>query len=166
MPTDSTATSNQEKRLTEESMSQNLRRMEYAVRGAVVIAANKINDELRASGKTKKYPFDKIIYTNIGNPHSIQQKPLTWPRQVLALVDLPEEVGVDHPDVHKLFPADAIRRAKEIKVGLSGHGSGAYSHSKVRTIADGKEIFERLVVQELPSWKLIVFFCICLHLRP
>ena len=116
------------KRLTEETMSAALKGMEYAVRGSVVIAADKINDELTAG--SDKYPFDHIVYTNIGNPHSVGQKPLTWPRQVLALVDLPDENGIDHPDVAKLFPADAIRRAREIKQGLGGYGSGAYSHSK------------------------------------
>ena len=58
------------------------------------------------------------------------QAPLTWPRQVLALVDLPEAVGVNHPDAARLFPADALRRAKEIKQALGGHGTGAYSHSQ------------------------------------
>jgi aspartate/methionine/tyrosine aminotransferase len=116
------------KRLTEATMSRTLRGMEYAVRGTVVIAADKINDELAAG--SKEYPFNHIVYTNIGNPHSVGQKPLTWPRQVLALVDLPDEFGVDHPNALKLFPADAIRRAREIKKGLGGHGTGAYSHSK------------------------------------
>ena len=101
--------------------------MEYAVRGKVVIEADRITDDL-AKGET--YPFDHIVYTNIGNPHSVGQKPLTWPRQVLALVDLPNEVGVDHPEASKLFPGDAIRRAKEIKAGLGGGGTGAYSHSQ------------------------------------
>jgi alanine transaminase len=109
-------------------MSPYLRTMEYAVRGKVVIAADIINEKLKEG--SVDYPFDHIIYTNIGNPQSIGQKPLTWPRQVLALVDLPDEHGVNHPDAPKLFPADAIRRAKEIKIGLGGNGSGAYSHSK------------------------------------
>ncbi|KAL3922498.1 MAG: hypothetical protein SGILL_002175, partial [Bacillariaceae sp.] len=120
------------KRLTEDTMSPFLRQMEYAVRGTVVIAADKINEELKAAATNdQKFPFDKIVYTNIGNPQSVGQKPLTWPRQVLALVDLPNEVGIDHPDADKLFPADAIRRARDIKErALSGHGSGAYTHSK------------------------------------
>jgi len=75
----------------------------------------------------------KILYTNIGNPHSVGQKPLTWPRQVMALVDLPAEVGVDHPAAATLFPADAIARAKEIQAALGG-GTGAYSHSKGNTL--------------------------------
>jgi DNA-binding transcriptional MocR family regulator len=126
-----------QKRLTEETVSPFLRRMNYAVRGSVVIAADKINDELTNQRGTtnnnnnNKYPFDKITYTNIGNPQALGQKPLTWPRQVMALVDLPNEVGIDHPDASKLFPVDAIQRAREIKEkGLSGYGSGAYSHSK------------------------------------
>ena len=109
-------------------MSPHLREMEYAVRGKVVIAADKIADELEKG--SDKYPFDHIVYTNIGNPQSVGQKPLTWPRQVMALVDLPDDVGVDHPDASKIFPADAIRRAREVKLGLGGHGTGAYSHSK------------------------------------
>lgn len=133
---------NNNKRLTLKSMSPALVKMEYAVRGKVVIAADKISEELaeqqndaensdeEGAGSTKKYPFDHIVYTNIGNPQSVGQAPLTWPRQVLALVDLPNEVGVDHPAAWRLFPADAIARAREIKRGLGGHGSGAYTHSK------------------------------------
>jgi len=104
--------------------------MEYAVRGDVVNAADRIQEELQENPDQTEFPFGKIVYTNIGNPHSVGQTPLTWPRQVLALVDLPPSVGVNHPDVFKLFPADAVRRAKEILQGLGEGGTGAYSHSK------------------------------------
>ena len=125
------------KRLTEQSINSNLRKMEYAVRGTVVIAADKISEDLHDRS------FDKIVYTNIGNPQSVGQEPLTWPRQVSALVDLPDAFGVDHPSAHLLFPKDAIARAREIKIGLGGHGSGAYSHSK------GAKIFRQDVVSFL-----------------
>ena len=124
------------KRLTVDTMNRQLLKMEYAVRGPVVIAADKIDDELKSSssgssgGSSSKYAFDHIIYTNIGNPQSVGQKPLTWPRQVLALVDLPDDLGIDHPLADQMFPKDAIQRAREIKISLNGHGSGAYSHSK------------------------------------
>jgi len=121
--------SSSSKRLTEETMSQNLKNMEYAVRGEVVIAADKITQNL-AAGDTTSYPFDHIIYTNIGNPQSVGQQPLTWPRQVLALVDLPDAEGIDHPSASLMFPSDAIERAREIKKGLGGVGTGAYSHSQ------------------------------------
>jgi len=109
-------------------MNRRLANMEYAVRGTVVIAADRIAHEL--SEKTVKHPFDHILFTNIGNPQSVGQKPLTWPRQVMALADLPDEVGVDHPKAAELFPADAIARAREIKTALGGHGTGAYTHSQ------------------------------------
>ncbi|KAL7579986.1 hypothetical protein ACA910_004978 [Epithemia clementina (nom. ined.)] len=123
-----------------ETIFSGLKEMEYAVRGSVVIAADRINDELqKLSGKEnvndevknkKTYPFDRIVYTNIGNPHSVGQQPLTWPRQVMALVDLPDSVGVDHPMAKRMFPADALARARQIKEYLRGQGSGAYTHSK------------------------------------
>lgn len=118
------------KRLTEDTMSQHLRGMEYAVRGKVVIAADKISDELSDESFKNKYPFDHIVYTNIGNPHSVGGQALTWPRQVIALVELPREVGVDHPMAKKMFPADAIERAREVKKALNFMGTGAYTHSK------------------------------------
>ena len=70
--------------------------MEYAVRGKIAIEADRISKEL-AEG-TSKFPFDHIIYTNIGNPHAVQQKAITWPRQVMALLQLPDALGIDHPN--------------------------------------------------------------------
>ena len=156
--TAATTTTNTKKGLTVESMNQNVVKMEYAVRGAVVIEADRIKEELKkehdavtadtsSSSSSSLYPhFKKIVYTNIGNPQSVGQQPLTWPRQVLALVDLPDHLGVDHPAIATIFPDDAIRRAKEIKaIGLEGHGSGSYSHSK------GVQLFRHDVVSFLQN---------------
>jgi alanine transaminase len=145
--TPTSQTGNKQKRLNLETMSQSLRHMDYAVRGKVVAAADRIAQELQQlklnlehddgeqhhqqQQQSTKYAFDHIVYTNIGNPHSLGQAPLTWPRQVMALVDLPDSVGVNHIDSTKLFPLSAIQRAKEIKAGLGKlSGSGAYTHSK------------------------------------
>jgi len=138
------------KKLTLETMNPNIIQMEYAVRGTVVIAADKISANLRErngdnDNDKSDRSFDKIVYTNIGNPQSVGQQPLMWPRQVSALVDLPDAVGVDHPLAHRMFPSDAIARAREIKVGLGGNGSGAYSHSK------GARIFRDDVVSFLQN---------------
>ncbi|GMH75492.1 hypothetical protein TrLO_g8987 [Triparma laevis f. longispina] len=103
----------------ESTMAQNLRRMQYAVRGQVVMKA----ETLMAEGKD-------IIFTNIGNPHSVGQKPITFYRQVLALCDLPTEYGVDHPDCEKMFPLDVIERAREINGAIGGSGTGAYTGSQ------------------------------------
>ena len=101
------------------SMSQGVRRMQYAVRGDVVMKA----DELALAGKS-------IIYTNIGNPHSVGQVPITYYRQVLALCDLPAECGVDHPQVSQMFPADVIERAREMRDIVGPSGTGSYTNSQ------------------------------------
>eukprot|EP00532_Pseudo-nitzschia_australis_P005090 CAMPEP_0168183356 /NCGR_PEP_ID=MMETSP0139_2-20121125/12494_1 /TAXON_ID=44445 /ORGANISM="Pseudo-nitzschia australis, Strain 10249 10 AB" /LENGTH=623 /DNA_ID=CAMNT_0008104569 /DNA_START=295 /DNA_END=2166 /DNA_ORIENTATION=- len=103
----------------EESMSQSLRRMQYAVRGEVVMKA----DQLASQGK-------EILYTNIGNPHQVGQSPITYYRQVLALCDLPAECGVDHPNVYDMFPVDVVERAREYREIIGPSGTGAYSHSQ------------------------------------
>lgn len=92
--------------------------------------ADEINAQLTASPDNHPYPFDHIVYTNIGNPHSVGQKGLTWPRQVMSLVDLPSDVGVNHPLASKMFPSDTIERARSIKKALNGYGIGAYTHSQ------------------------------------
>jgi alanine transaminase len=105
--------------LNEVTMNQAVRKMQYAVRGQVVMRA----DELKAEGK-------EILFTNIGNPQAVGQNPITYYRQVLALCDLPAEVGVDHPEVGRMFPADVVQRAKEMRRAIGPAGTGAYSGSQ------------------------------------
>ena len=103
----------------EGTMSQNVRRMQYAVRGTVVMKA----DALKAEGRD-------ILYTNIGNPQAVGQPPITYYRQVLALCDLPAKDGVDHPGVHAMFPADVVERAQSMRAAIGDAGTGAYTHSQ------------------------------------
>jgi len=103
----------------EDTMSQSLRRMQYAVRGEVVMRAN----QLEAEGR-------EILYTNIGNPHQVGQKPISYYRQVLALCDLPSQYGVDNPNVYDMFPTDVVQRAKEMREIIGPSGTGAYTHSQ------------------------------------
>lgn len=118
-----------DKRLTEETMSQNVRKMEYAVRGEVVIAADSIQQELQVDSKSHTYA--KVLYTNVGNPHQVGQEPLQWPREVMALCNMPTEKGIDNAHMKEIFPPDVIERAREIiHAGMHGQGPGAYSHSQ------------------------------------
>ncbi|OGR41272.1 MAG: aminotransferase class I/II [Elusimicrobia bacterium GWA2_61_42] len=87
----------------------------YAVRGKIVSRAH----ELEAQGK-------KIIYCNIGNPQALKQRPLTFVRQVLSLVEYP--ALMDQPEAARLFPADAVRRARLI-LEKNPSGTGAYTQS-------------------------------------
>jgi alanine transaminase len=101
--------------LSRDDLNPDLLRAEYAVRGAIPTRAQ----ELEAQGR-------RIIYCNIGNPQAFVQKPLTYLRQILALVEYP--ALLDDPALARGFPADVVRKARHI---LAEHppGTGAYSQS-------------------------------------
>jgi aspartate/methionine/tyrosine aminotransferase len=96
-------------------VNTNLLEAQYAVRGKIVIRAQ----ELEGKGK-------KIIYCNIGNPQALKQKPLTYIRQVLSLLEYPELMN--RPEIKKIYPADIIKRAKLI-IEKNPTGTGAYTQS-------------------------------------
>lgn len=68
---------------------------EYAVRGEIVLRANEHQKALERDPSS--LPFDKVVYCNIGNPQSLAQKPVTFFREVLALLDAPHLI--DNPAV-------------------------------------------------------------------
>lgn len=96
------------------NLSQRLIDADYAVRGRIVIRAQ----ELEKQGK-------KITYCNIGNPHAFAQKPMTYVREVLSLLEFPNLL---EQDITALFHSDSIERAKSILKALP-EGVGAYSAS-------------------------------------
>ncbi|VAH46578.1 unnamed protein product [Triticum turgidum subsp. durum] len=104
------------KALDYEELNENVKKVQYAVRGELYLRAS----ELQKEGK-------RIIFTNVGNPHALGQKPLTFPRQVVALCQAP--FLLDDPNVGLIFPADAIARAKHY-LSLAPGGLGAYSDSR------------------------------------
>ena len=102
---------------------------EYAVRGPIVARAQELEREGR-----------EIIYCNIGNPQALEQKPLTYLRQVLALCQ--------YPDLIELAAGRLSRRRRSPRRAriLTGtrHGLGAYSESKgVRFIREAVAAFIR-----------------------
>lgn len=114
----------EEKVLTADTINPCVRKVRYAVRGAVPLLAERLAAELRQGAKKD---FDQVLFCNIGNPQSVGQPPITFYREVLALCD---HAGLlDHPDVNKLFSAEAVTRARRLKDAMPG-GTGAYSHSQ------------------------------------
>ena len=71
--------------LTYESIHPHVKNVEYAVRGELAIQAEKIKDEL-SKGNLCNYNFDTVVNCNIGNPQQLQQKPITFFRQVYILL--------------------------------------------------------------------------------
>jgi len=123
--------------LTSELINKNLIKAEYAVRGPVVNRAAIISKELE--NKAHKYKFKKIIYTNIGNPHSVEQKPLTWPKQVLSLLEFPEKEKYK-TYIKQVYPKDVIDRVTTIETAMKG-GLGSYSDSA------GVELFRKEIAE-------------------
>lgn len=94
---------------------------QYAVRGQIALRAEQIRAELAKDSSS--HPIAKVTNLNIGNPQQLDQKPVTFFRQVLSLVEYPELLK----NPPKVYKNDAIQRAKFL---LSSIGSvGAYSTS-------------------------------------
>nr|CAD7589579.1 unnamed protein product [Timema genevievae] len=67
------------KQLCIDNLNPNIKLMEYAVRGPLVIRASEIEKELE---KGVKKPFKEVIKANIGDCHAMGQVPITFIRQV------------------------------------------------------------------------------------
>ena len=101
--------------ITIDTINQNVKDMQYAVRGAIVAKAGEIEADLAAN--PGKYPFDKIVMCNIGNPQSLGQKPITFYRQVLALCDYP---GVRPATDPRTAPASPRAPRRAVARGEAG----------------------------------------------
>lgn len=108
--------STQRKIITIDSVNENVKACRYDIRGEIYLAAVKRTQD----GK-------EVIYTNVGNPHALGQQPITFGRQVFSLMMAP--FLLDNPNATKIFPSDAIARARNYLTHIKG-GLGAYSDSK------------------------------------
>lgn len=70
--------------LTNATINKNVLEAQYAVRGAIPLRAEELRDQLDAGDKS--LPFDTVVSCNIGNPQQLDQKPLTFLRQVSHLL--------------------------------------------------------------------------------
>ena len=71
----------------ESTLNKNVLKAEYAVRGAIAVKAQEYTEQIRLG---QDLGFQSIIQCNIGNPQILQQKPITFFREVLALCDYPD----------------------------------------------------------------------------
>lgn len=102
--------------ITREHLNPRLLAAEYAVRGPIVQRAQ----ELERQGR-------RIIYCNIGNPQALKQKPLSYLRQVISLLEYP--ALLDNPEALAAYPKDLVERARAILV-QHPDGTGAYTQSQ------------------------------------
>ncbi|KAH0866078.1 hypothetical protein HID58_083289 [Brassica napus] len=140
--------------VTLDSINPKVLKCEYAVRGEIVSIAQRLQDDLKTNKDA--YPFDEIIYCNIGNPQSLGQQPITFFREVNKLawyfcfwfvpcigheltcaIHLSQVLALcshtallDESATHGLFSSDSIDRAWKILDQIPGKATGAYSHSQ------------------------------------
>ena len=109
-----------------------MKEAKYAVRGELAIKSEELRAKLKKGDPPTPpedpLPFDTVISANIGNPQQLDQKPITFFRQVLALLEnrslLQNEEALKSSFGYK---QDAIDRARWL---LKEVGSiGAYSQS-------------------------------------
>ena len=101
--------------ITMNNLSERLLKAQYAVRGPIVNRAQ----QLEQQGK-------KIIYCNIGNPQALKQRPLTYLRHILSLVEYSELL--ETPLGKAQFPSDVLEKVRTM-FRRYPFGTGAYSQS-------------------------------------
>lgn len=115
------------KGLSIDNINPNVKAAKYAVRGELAVKAEQYRARLIEGDKS--LPFDSVIFANIGNPQQLDQKPITFFRQVLSLVENP--LLLENPDALKTsfgYKQDVIDRAQALLADV--RSVGAYSHSQ------------------------------------
>ncbi len=115
------------------NINPHVKEAKYAVRGELATRAEQYRAKL-AKGHPPTppedpLPFDKVISANIGNPQQLDQKPITFFRQVLSLLEYPPLL--ENEDALKQsfrYKQDVIDRAKWLLGEV--HSVGAYSQSQ------------------------------------
>ena len=110
------------------NINQNVVAAQYAVRGELAIKSEQYRAQL-AKGEGQDLPFDSIISANIGNPQQLDQKPITFFRQVASLLENPLLLENENVLITQLgYKSDVIERARKLLGDVKS--VGAYSQSQ------------------------------------
>ncbi|MCJ1364972.1 hypothetical protein MMC16_004090 [Acarospora aff. strigata] len=115
------------------NINPHVKEAKYAVRGELASRAEKYRAQL-AKGHPPtppedSLPFDKVISANIGNPQQLDQKPITFFRQVLSILEYPPLLENEEALKQSFgYKQDVIDRARWLLSEV--HSVGAYSQSQ------------------------------------
>lgn len=124
----SVSTSAGRKALSINNINPHVKEAKYAVRGELAVKSEKYRAQL-SEGGDNSLPFDTVISANIGNPQQLDQKPITFFRQVTSLLENPQLL--DFPDVltgSLGYKPDVLERAQKLLKDVKS--VGAYSQSQ------------------------------------
>ncbi|PYH89153.1 alanine aminotransferase [Aspergillus ellipticus CBS 707.79] len=127
LPSRRTLTASAPRRLNLDNINPHVKAAKYAVRGELAVKAEEYRVKL--SQGDKSLPFDSVIFANIGNPQQLDQKPISFFRQVLSLLE--NTTLLENPEAlrtHFGYQQDVIDRAKALLADVQS--VGAYSHSQ------------------------------------
>ena len=115
------------------NINPRVKEAKYAVRGELATRAEKYRVRLAKgyppSPPEEPLPFDKVISANIGNPQQLDQKPITFFRQVLSILEFPGLLENEEALKSAFgYKDDVITRAKWLLSEV--HSVGAYSVSQ------------------------------------
>ncbi len=105
-----------------DSLNKQVVGAKYAVRGQLEVRSDELREILKVNPSSLS--FDRIVNCNIGNPQQMGQKPISFYREVLSLLENPSMI--DNPDILNIYKKDVIQRAKKLLKTLGN--VGAYSH--------------------------------------
>ncbi|EEH38480.1 alanine aminotransferase [Paracoccidioides lutzii Pb01] len=114
------------------NINPNVLAAKYAVRGELAVKAEEYRERLANAEKENiqdVLPFDKVIFANIGNPQQLDQKPITFFRQVLSILEHP--ALLENEEALKTsfgYKQDVIDRAKRLLKGVQSVGAYSQSH--------------------------------------
>ena len=110
------------------NINQHVVAAQYAVRGELAIKSEQYRAQLN-KGEGRDLPFDSIISANIGNPQQLDQKPITFFRQVASLMENPLLLENEQVLTSQLgYKPDVIERARKLLRDVKS--VGAYSQSQ------------------------------------
>ena len=115
-----------------DNINPHVKEAKYAVRGELAIKSEEYRAQLKKGDPPtppeSPLPFDKVISANIGNPQQLDQKPITFFRQVLSLLEYPPLLDNEQAlrDSFK-YNQDVIDRARWLLKEVNS--VGAYSGS-------------------------------------
>ena len=115
------------------NINQNVRKAQYAVRGELAVRSEEYRAKLKKgyppTPPDEALPFDKVISANIGNPQQLDQKPITFFRQVLSILEYPPLLENEKALTEGFgYKQDVIERAKWLLSEVKS--VGAYSQSQ------------------------------------
>lgn len=117
-----------------DNINPHVKEAKYAVRGELAVRAEKYRtilskDRPPTPQDDDKLPFESVVSANIGNPQQLDQKPITFFRQVTSILENPQMLEKEKVLTEGLgYNKDVIERAKWLLKEVKS--VGAYSQSQ------------------------------------